>query len=106
MSAASFPQTKRDDQTNLIAMTRKLKYHETRLLRKHDFIGFNKADSHRDANVIRRYMIQDRNDYVSGAKYAPRNHSPADAARSTNTTEYVAYVQALIKRIQSRSMSR
>jgi hypothetical protein len=50
---------------NTDRMTRKLKYHEARLLRKHDFVGFNKADSHRDANVIRRYMIQDRNDYVS-----------------------------------------
>jgi U3 small nucleolar ribonucleoprotein protein IMP3 len=41
-------------------MVRKFKHHERKLLRKVDFITYNK---HRDAQVIRRYMIQKPEDY-------------------------------------------
>ncbi|QSL65055.1 hypothetical protein MERGE_002360 [Pneumocystis wakefieldiae] len=43
---------------------RKLKYHEKKLLKKHDFLNYKKDDNnHRDVNVIRRYHIQKREDY-------------------------------------------
>jgi len=43
-------------------MVRKLKYHEQKLLKKVDFVTYKK-DEHRDADVIRRYMIQKPEDY-------------------------------------------
>lgn len=44
-------------------MVRKLKYHEHKLLRKVDFITYRQDNKHRDAQVIRRYMIQKPEDY-------------------------------------------
>ncbi|KAK1977970.1 hypothetical protein LZ30DRAFT_784499 [Colletotrichum cereale] len=44
-------------------MVRKLKYHEQKLLRKHDFITYKQDGNHRDASVVRRYMIQKPEDY-------------------------------------------
>ncbi|OTB12351.1 hypothetical protein K445DRAFT_321085 [Daldinia sp. EC12] len=44
-------------------MVRKLKHHEQRLLRKTDFITWKQDNDHRDAAVIRRYMIQKPEDY-------------------------------------------
>ncbi|KAI1355208.1 U3 small nucleolar ribonucleoprotein IMP3 [Xylaria sp. FL0043] len=41
-------------------MVRKLKHHESKLT---DFISWKQDNDHRDAAVIRRYMIQDRGDY-------------------------------------------
>ncbi|EQB50783.1 hypothetical protein CGLO_09746 [Colletotrichum gloeosporioides Cg-14] len=46
-------------------MVRKLKFHEQKLLRKHDFITYKQDGDHRDAAVVRRYMIQKPEDYVS-----------------------------------------
>jgi U3 small nucleolar ribonucleoprotein protein IMP3 len=40
-------------------MVRKLKHHETRLLRKHDFLSYPSLDpSHREHDVQRRYHLQ------------------------------------------------
>ncbi|KAI0024131.1 alpha-L RNA-binding motif-containing protein [Xylariomycetidae sp. FL0641] len=44
-------------------MVRKLKHHESRLLRKTDFITYKQDNGHRDAAVVRRYMIQKPEDY-------------------------------------------
>ncbi|KAK9413107.1 putative U3 small nucleolar ribonucleoprotein IMP3 [Seiridium unicorne] len=44
-------------------MVRKLKHHEQKLLRKVDFITYKQDNSHRDAAVIRRYLIQRPEDY-------------------------------------------
>ncbi|TAQ86329.1 hypothetical protein B7494_g5347 [Chlorociboria aeruginascens] len=44
-------------------MGRKLKYHEQKLLRKVDFTTYASENNHRDAAVIRRYMIQKPEDY-------------------------------------------
>ncbi|KAI0134057.1 hypothetical protein BJ170DRAFT_591050 [Xylariales sp. AK1849] len=44
-------------------MVRKLKHHEQKLLRKVDFITYKQDNDHRDAAVIRRYMIQKVGDY-------------------------------------------
>ena len=46
---------------------RELKYHEQKLLKKVDFLRWNKKDaSVREIAVLRRYHVQDREDY---AKY-------------------------------------
>lgn len=45
---------------------RKLKFHEQKLLKKVDFLNWKKDASSRENAVLRRYHIQDRNDY---AKY-------------------------------------
>ena len=47
---------------NTNTMVRKLKHHEQKLLKKVDFVTYKK-DEHRDAEVIRRYMIQKPEDY-------------------------------------------
>ncbi|KAI0472738.1 alpha-L RNA-binding motif-containing protein [Xylariaceae sp. FL0804] len=44
-------------------MVRKLKHHEQKLLRKTDFITWKQDNNHRDAAVVRRYMIQKPEDY-------------------------------------------
>jgi U3 small nucleolar ribonucleoprotein protein IMP3 len=44
-------------------MVRKLKHHEQKLLRKVDFTTYKSDNNHRDAQVIRRYMIQKPGDY-------------------------------------------
>ncbi|KAL1836291.1 hypothetical protein VTJ49DRAFT_5337 [Mycothermus thermophilus] len=44
-------------------MTRKLKYHEQKLLKKHDFITYKQDNDHRHHDVARRYMIQKPEDY-------------------------------------------
>lgn len=45
---------------------RKLKFHEEKLLKKVDFLNWKKDSSSKENAVLRRYHIQDRNDY---AKY-------------------------------------
>ena len=42
---------------------RKLKFHEQKLLKKHDFLNWSKDDASRENAVLRRYHVQDRNDY-------------------------------------------
>ncbi|CRK25572.1 U3 small nucleolar ribonucleoprotein IMP3 like [Verticillium longisporum] len=44
-------------------MGRALKHHESKLLRKVDFITYKQDNDHRDANIRRRYMIQKPEDY-------------------------------------------
>eukprot|EP00457_Paulinella_chromatophora_P018355 gb/GEZN01019652.1/.p1 GENE.gb/GEZN01019652.1/~~gb/GEZN01019652.1/.p1 ORF type:complete len:186 (-),score=16.89 gb/GEZN01019652.1/:110-667(-) len=42
---------------------RKLKYHEKKLLKKVDFLQWKSDDTLRETQVLRRYHIQDREDY-------------------------------------------
>lgn len=42
---------------------RQLKYHEQKLLRKHDFLNWKQDQGHREIKVMRRYHIQNRDDY-------------------------------------------
>ncbi|KAK9457523.1 hypothetical protein V1511DRAFT_172991 [Dipodascopsis uninucleata] len=44
-------------------MVRQLKYHEQKLLKKVNFLEWKGDQGHRDADVMRRYHIQDREDY-------------------------------------------
>jgi Ribosomal protein S4/S9 N-terminal domain len=42
---------------------RELKHHEQRLLKRVDFLNYKQDQNHRDAQVLRRYHIQNREDY-------------------------------------------
>ena len=42
---------------------RKLKYHEKKLLKNTDFLNWKKDSSVRENAVLRRYHVQDREDY-------------------------------------------
>ena len=44
-------------------MVRKLKYHEATLLRKLDFINWKSDSNVREVKILRRYHVQDREDY-------------------------------------------
>jgi len=57
-----------------LAMVRKLKHHEQKLLRKVDFITYDSDNNHKDAAVIGRYAIQNPSDYekynrICGVRY-------------------------------------
>eukprot|EP01134_Creolimax_fragrantissima_P007980 CFRG7980T1 len=45
-------------------MVRKLKYHEQKLLKKVDFVQWKSDNNVREAEVIRRYQLTKREDYV------------------------------------------
>jgi U3 small nucleolar ribonucleoprotein protein IMP3 len=59
-------------------MTRKLKYHEQRLLKKVDFLQWDKNDNIRESQVMRRYHIQNREDYVQLNKLCGKINSMAN----------------------------
>lgn len=42
---------------------RQLKHHEQKLLKKVDFLQWKKEDTIREMKVIRRYFLQQREDY-------------------------------------------
>jgi len=44
-------------------MPRKLKYHEQKLLKKVDFLDWKQDRNLREVRVLRRYHVQDREDY-------------------------------------------
>lgn len=43
---------------------RRLKYHEQKLLRKVDFLNYKRENTLREIQVMRRYHVQNREDYV------------------------------------------
>ncbi|CAN0096921.1 unnamed protein product [Laminaria digitata] len=43
---------------------RKLKYHEQKLLKKVDFLQWKSDQNIREIQVLRRYLVQNRDDYV------------------------------------------
>ena len=42
---------------------RQLKYHEQKLLKKVDFLNWKQDKNLREVKILRRYHIQDRQDY-------------------------------------------
>lgn len=48
----------------IMATMRKLKYHEQKLLKRTDFLNWKSERNIREIKVLRRYHIQDRDDYV------------------------------------------
>ncbi|EPQ30780.1 uncharacterized protein PFL1_01681 [Pseudozyma flocculosa PF-1] len=53
---------------------RQLKYHEQKLLKKHDFIQWKSDAGMREIKIMRRYHIQDRDDYHKYNKLVGRIH--------------------------------
>jgi U3 small nucleolar ribonucleoprotein protein IMP3 len=51
-------------------MERKLKFHEQKLLKKHSFIEWRRERHSRELAVIRRYAIQNREDYTKYQRYS------------------------------------
>ena len=49
---------------------RKLKHHEQRLLRKHDFLSYKSERRSHESLVIRKYALEDREDYTRYNKLA------------------------------------
>ena len=47
----------------VLDMVRKLKYHEQKLLKKVDFLNWKSDANLREVKVLRRYHVQDREDY-------------------------------------------
>ena len=43
---------------------RQLKHHEKKLLKKVDFFSWKAEAGHREATVVRRYLLQNREDYI------------------------------------------
>ena len=71
-------------------MVRKLKYHEQRLLKKVDFLQWDKNDNIRESQVMRRYHVQKREDYVQLNKLCGKINSLANelslsSRRGSNT---------------------
>ncbi|KAK9733933.1 hypothetical protein RND81_04G101700 [Saponaria officinalis] len=44
-------------------MTRKLKFHENKLLKKLNFLEWKREGGHREASVMQRYLVTGRDDY-------------------------------------------
>jgi ribosomal protein S4 len=77
-------------------MPRKLKYHEQRLLRKVDFLNWKQDSNIREVKILRRYHVQDREDYhsynkitgivtqVKATQPMPALHAPPDAQRAAH----------------------
>jgi len=43
---------------------RQLKYHEQKLLKKVDFLQWKQDQNIREIKVLRRYLVQNREDYI------------------------------------------
>jgi U3 small nucleolar ribonucleoprotein protein IMP3 len=44
-------------------MTRKLKFHEQKLLKKVNFLEYKREGGHREARITQRYRLVERDDY-------------------------------------------
>ena len=44
---------------------RKLKFHETKLLKKTNFLVWKRDDTHRENHILKRFCIRDRNELIS-----------------------------------------
>jgi U3 small nucleolar ribonucleoprotein protein IMP3 len=49
---------------------RELKFHEKKLLRKVDFFSWKDDQNIREATIVRKYLLQDREDYIKYNKIA------------------------------------
>ncbi|KAJ9057015.1 U3 small nucleolar ribonucleoprotein imp3 [Entomophthora muscae] len=59
-------------------MTRKLKHHEQKLLKKVDFLQWKSTNNVREIEVVRRYLIQNREDYTKYNKLCGQIHKVAN----------------------------
>lgn len=70
---------------------RQLKYHEKKLLKKVDFFSWKSDTNVREATIIRKYNIQNREDYIKYNKLAGK------------ITKFVAKVKLLTQDDETRS---
>lgn len=73
---------------------RQLKHHEQRLLKHVDFLNYKQDQNHRDLQVIRRYHIQNREDYF---KYLPPTTDNANPVHRYN--QLVGACKKLVHRL-------
>eukprot|EP00808_Paulinella_micropora_P008330 g8969.t1 len=94
---------------------RKLKYHEKKLLKKVDFLQWKTDDSLRETEVLRRYHVQDREDYRKYNKLVGEIHrivtkltalDATDPYRIKTTTQLLnkLYAMGLIPSTKSLSL--
>jgi len=61
---------------------RTLKYHEKKLLRKVDFLGWQQEENLREIQIMRRYHVTKRDDYIKCVRAAAAGpHTPATVRR-------------------------
>lgn len=66
---------------------RQLKYHEKKLLKKVDFLQWKSDGTVREAQVIRRYHLEDRMDYVKYNKLAGMITKVVSVLRQLDSTD-------------------
>lgn len=54
---------------------RPLKFHEQKLLKKVDFLEWKQEKNHREIKVLRRFLIQNREDYTKYGPECARRHT-------------------------------
>ncbi|KAK9461870.1 uncharacterized protein V1516DRAFT_673199 [Lipomyces oligophaga] len=83
---------------------RKLKHHEQKLLKKVDFLDWKSDKGHREADIMRRYHVQKREDYhkynklcgsIRQLAYKLAQLPPTDPVRIKHERELLAKLQAL-----------
>lgn len=72
---------------------RELKHHERKLLKKVDFVQWKHERNIREIKVLRRYLIQDRGDYV---KCVPTNGEEGRAGNDVVATNLGRCVIAVV----------
>ena len=89
-------------------MPRKLKYHEQKLLKKVDFLNWKADGNLREVKILRRYHIQDREDYHTYNKICgmitsvrARPHWPVSSCEGGDTARptqpYCATARSLLQ---------
>jgi len=66
---------------------RPLKYHEQKLLRKVDFMQFKRENTLREMQIIRRYHVQNRDDYQKYNRLVGHTTKLANALRKLDTMD-------------------
>ncbi|KAG5192552.1 small nucleolar ribonucleoprotein U3 component [Tribonema minus] len=82
---------------------RKLKYHEQKLLKKVDFLQWKSDQNIREIKVLRRYHIQDREDYVKYNRLVGHVTSLAAKLKTLSSTDpfRVKMTSQLLSKLQS-----
>ena len=70
-------------------MPRKLKFHEQKLLKKHNFLHYKRDTNIRELQVLRRYHIEDRGDYIKYMRLVGSVQALAHRLKSLDPTDPV-----------------
>ena len=83
---------------------RKLKHHERKLLKKTNFLQWKSENNHRELEVIRRYHVQDREEYKELNKICVYGHEINEhvaANRSERDPNRVEMTEKLLDKLYS-----